>query len=287
MSCRSGPRPPPRRGSLSPGDTPSCGWASAGSRLQPFDELILVFRGAVDLAFLGPALQPRVDFRRRDAALLRDSDDVLVVRDAFGARELVDDVADRDDLLALRLTDAGLDDVYVEAAFLAGHLAHPVPDGADGTLRDLRADGLAEPEPGAGLGKTDDRLELPRGDRDAGARRLAGLPDLQIFLLDDLHGVVRHHGIDPLRIGHVLAEEDLSRDDGRRHGDHRDRKSTRLNSSHLVISYAVFCLKKKSVVRSEEHTSELQSPCNLVCRLLLEKKKHAPKSNNIRLFCWT
>src|ERR1039457_1936491 len=130
-----------------------------------------------------------------------------------------------------------------------------------------------------------------------------------------------------------------------------DRKSTRLNSSHLVISYAVFCLEKKnddflpmsqpcvsdfnlvgviyyemadeftpitpsafffndtatteiytlslhdalpisrnwaevskppgalihnmkaSPPRSEEHTSELQSPCNLVCRLLLEKKK--------------
>src|SRR5205807_3770505 len=28
--------------------------------------------------------------------------------------------------------------------------------------------------------------------------------------------------------------------------------------------------------RSEEHTSELQSPCNLVCRLLLEKKKYRP-----------
>src|SRR5439155_20444361 len=27
--------------------------------------------------------------------------------------------------------------------------------------------------------------------------------------------------------------------------DHRDRKSTRLNSSHVAISYAVFCLKKK------------------------------------------
>src|SRR5256885_13255000 len=27
----------------------------------------------------------------------------------------------------------------------------------------------------------------------------------------------------------------------------RDRKSTRLNSSHLVISYAVFCLKKKNI----------------------------------------
>src|SRR2546426_2675106 len=29
--------------------------------------------------------------------------------------------------------------------------------------------------------------------------------------------------------------------------------------------------------RSEEHTSELQSPCNLVCRLLLEKKKNIDK----------
>src|SRR5688500_8719152 len=32
-------------------------------------------------------------------------------------------------------------------------------------------------------------------------------------------------------------------------------------------------LEKLQVLRSEEHTSELQSPCNLVCRLLLEKKK--------------
>src|SRR5256885_8845775 len=30
---------------------------------------------------------------------------------------------------------------------------------------------------------------------------------------------------------------------------------------------------RHTVKRSEEHTSELQSPCNLVCRLLLEKKK--------------
>src|SRR5256885_7485560 len=36
-----------------------------------------------------------------------------------------------------------------------------------------------------------------------------------------------------------------------------DRKSTRLNSSHLVISYAVFCLKKKKIntLRSRIHTS--------------------------------
>src|SRR5688500_19301109 len=33
-----------------------------------------------------------------------------------------------------------------------------------------------------------------------------------------------------------------------------------------------------NVLRSEEHTSELQSPCNLVCRLLLEKKNTKSRS---------
>src|SRR5256885_8761809 len=33
--------------------------------------------------------------------------------------------------------------------------------------------------------------------------------------------------------------------------------------------------------RSEEHTSELQSPCNLVCRLLLEKKKPQASNNTV------
>src|ERR1039458_10803844 len=44
-----------------------------------------------------------------------------------------------------------------------------------------------------------------------------------------------------------------------------DRKSTRLNSSHLGTSYAVFCLK------SEDQTPELLSISHLVCRILLEK----------------
>src|SRR3989454_7715912 len=35
-------------------------------------------------------------------------------------------------------------------------------------------------------------------------------------------------------------------------------------------------------VRSEEHTSELQSPCNLVCRLLLEKKKKKAHGSKLR-----
>src|SRR5688500_19631119 len=34
--------------------------------------------------------------------------------------------------------------------------------------------------------------------------------------------------------------------------------------------------RKRGAGRSEEHTSELQSPCNLVCRLLLEKKNDEP-----------
>src|SRR5437588_2414827 len=39
----------------------------------------------------------------------------------------------------------------------------------------------------------------------------------------------------------------------------QDRKSTRLNSSHTVISYAVFCLKKKK--EPKEETQESTSPC--------------------------
>src|SRR2546426_5019780 len=37
---------------------------------------------------------------------------------------------------------------------------------------------------------------------------------------------------------------------------------------------------QNSCQRSEEHTSELQSPCNLVCRLLLEKKKKKRNTTN-------
>src|SRR2546426_2521811 len=39
--------------------------------------------------------------------------------------------------------------------------------------------------------------------------------------------------------------------------------------------------------RSEEHTSELQSPCNLVCRLLLEKKKTLTNTFIIRAYLFT
>src|SRR2546426_6664357 len=45
-----------------------------------------------------------------------------------------------------------------------------------------------------------------------------------------------------------------------------------LGSHEVAVLYRQLLFPRPS--RSEEHTSELQSPCNLVCRLLLEKKKH-------------
>src|SRR2546426_11684486 len=42
---------------------------------------------------------------------------------------------------------------------------------------------------------------------------------------------------------------------------------------HVDLLRVAMDVRMRVKVRSEEHTSELQSPCNLVCRLLLEKKK--------------
>src|SRR5256885_11388921 len=50
------------------------------------------------------------------------------------------------------------------------------------------------------------------------------------------------------------------------------------------VDLAVFFGLGFDANRSEEHTSELQSPCNLVCRLLLEKKKMQQSNNSGRMF---
>src|SRR5256885_9880557 len=58
-------------------------------------------------------------------------------------------------------------------------------------------------------------------------------------------------------------------------GDHRVTVSG-VRSHHTIILFGVGLGRysySPLLTRSEEHTSELQSPCNLVCRLLLEKKK--------------
>src|SRR5438874_6187799 len=59
--------------------------------------------------------------------------------------------------------------------------------------------------------------------------------------------------------GHVQARHADHRDDevGRR--PRGDRKSTRLNSSHVEISYAVFCLKKKKKKKESTEKSEVMN----------------------------
>src|SRR2546426_8576804 len=67
--------------------------------------------------------------------------------------------------------------------------------------------------------------------------------------------------------------------------DHSPTREGRLCSRparaarHLCREATIRATSSTADKRSEEHTSELQSPCNLVCRLLLEKKKTYHKSN--------
>src|SRR5256885_10252931 len=62
------------------------------------------------------------------------------------------------------------------------------------------------------------------------------------------------------------SSRNASTDLDRISGASSSRSSSRLTGGTLEENVAIRS-------RSEEHTSELQSPCNLVCRLLLEKKK--------------
>src|SRR2546429_1278584 len=50
-------------------------------------------------------------------------------------------------------------------------------------------------------------------------------------------------------------------------------------------AHCLLYLDAESASRSEEHTSELQSRLHLVCRLLLEKKKHAESGLNVSTLC--
>src|SRR5438034_4758330 len=60
-------------------------------------------------------------------------------------------------------------------------------------------------------------------------------------------------------VPHRLAEP-LGRHRGSGHGQQcQDRKSTRLNSSHTVISYAVFCLKKKKNINTLNPYRDVQA----------------------------
>src|SRR3989442_6353474 len=54
------------------------------------------------------------------------------------------------------------------------------------------------------------------------------------------------------RAGHHVERRTLGGGQTGRGGGQRDRKSTRLNSSHVRISYAVFCLKKKNKLQTRQ-----------------------------------
>src|SRR2546430_8324962 len=69
---------------------------------------------------------------------------------------------------------------------------------------------------------------------------------------------------DPCFICQGLAEQ-----------DDRDRKSTRLNSSHSQISYAVFCLKKKKNNQPKEPPRQHVDPSTLPAPTLLPPSLHS------------
>src|SRR5256885_6010599 len=61
----------------------------------------------------------------------------------------------------------------------------------------------------------------------------------------------------------------------------RSLDQLRTMSDQLGVDRIVPGIAMYNTPRSEEHTSELQSPCNLVCRLLLEKKKKPPTNTTL------
>src|SRR5690242_7266404 len=105
-------------------------------------------------------------------------------------------------------------------------------------------------------GALDARRQHEEGDRDPDdvralhrrrAQRLAAVDDQPVRVAE--HGV----GAELVELGRPAerALVDLVPEHRRAFGAdaERDRKSTRLNSSHMSISYAVFCLKKKKLTR--------------------------------------
>src|SRR2546426_1757999 len=65
-------------------------------------------------------------------------------------------------------------------------------------------------------------------------------------------GDPQHHGAELPQVDQPRPAAVRSRDGG------TDRKSTRLNSSHLVISYAVFCLKKKKKNKQVTYSAKVE-----------------------------
>src|SRR5690606_40602307 len=126
---------------------------------------------------------------------------------------------------------------------------------ADGAAQDHGTHAVAVGQGSAQWLEDDDADSVGRGEPVGG--RVAELaatvgcehPDLgqqHVFVRRELEVDARGDGQLRLSGTQTLAREV---DGHQRRGARRDRKSTRLNSSHVKISYAVFCLKKKKVRR--------------------------------------
>src|SRR5438094_7813546 len=80
---------------------------------------------------------------------------------------------------------------------------------------------------------------------------------LPIFLEVDLFAVEGERDDDAAPGGHVASQSLEHRLEGGPGAASSDRKSTRLNSSHRTISYAVFCLKKKKKYKSKAESKKM------------------------------
>src|SRR5205807_8787856 len=80
-------------------------------------------------------------------------------------------------------------------------------------------------------------------------------------------------------LAHPLPE---ARCYGRMILDELDRKSTRLNSSHLVNSYAVFCLKKKTSWRQPQHVRQARSQAIWNDHALRDQRKASIARKSVR-----
>src|SRR5690625_5639414 len=70
-------------------------------------------------------------------------------------------------------------------------------------------------------------------------------------ILQMIHSKGRNNRNPSLAYHYRINKHQLNRDYHKQLQSYRDRKSTRLNSSHVAISYAVFCLKKKKDTKED------------------------------------
>src|SRR5438132_13824739 len=108
----------------------------------------------------------------------------------------------------------------------------PLSGGADQAHRG-RGRSVSAPPPSEDLDAREREQEPAEEQRDEGERHA----HLRVLDEADLDAR-RSRGLDDDEVGHGAEDCEVAGE--------RDRKSTRLNSSHTVISYAVFCLKKKT-----------------------------------------